>query len=306
MAATTLCLFGPLTLFVVILNLAAAYQATRTSVAPPGHLAFARDALIALWAAGMLVAVASSQDWQHLFWSAQIPLVGMFLGSGALLCRTWRDDLNGSTQTTGHLWRSVLSNGALLFLLLASTLAITPAVLEILVPRQPASPRATGAPFRALWDLAAWGFGGELPSFLAPAGSGWLGPERLHHPPRDVTVPMGTTLVAAWLWISFSAIAFAARVVHSRRVRQALLLLAPVVVALVVCALDMHSWTSGVLDSGYFSPSGGTRSAIWKADLTTLRSYGPVVLTAIVCAIVLGACIASEHVWARRAARTAG
>ena len=146
-------------------------------------------------------------------------------------------------------------------------------MLQLAFPEDRPSPAETGEPIRRLWGLAMWGFGGPLPESLTPTNA----PELAHgigHLPREVTVPMGTTLIAAWLWIAFCVLAFGGRFVRSQRLRIALYLIAPQVVGLSVALGAADSLVSmwGGFDSRFFYPAGSERSGIWTSDRSWVRS----------------------------------
>jgi hypothetical protein len=267
MVSVALCIYGPLILLGLVLSCAAALQVLRRRDSSHKLLFLVQIVVWVLWAAGCLFALVDwtdERDWVHLFWSAQIPLVGLFLCSGVLLCRTWRDD----AEAIGGA-RPRARSGASLFLLMTLTLGLAPLVLEIVLPEAPPTGRNIGAPLRRLAGLAAWGCGGPLPECLA-SGAG--------HLPREVTVPMGTTLIAARMWIAFCVLALAGRLMRVQRVRIALCLVAPALVAPL--------WER--FDPGFFDP--GTDSGIWTSEPALMRSYGPTLLVALVAALVLGAC----------------
>jgi hypothetical protein len=232
------------------------------------------------------------RDWVHLFWSAQIPLVGSFLVSGALLCRTWRDDAGalGSAKPREAVFKQEGSrwtlSGASLFLLMSATLGFAPLLLQIVFPANHPSLRETGQPIQRLLELASWGFGGPLPESLIPIADPARG---IGYLPRDVTVPMGSTLIAAWLWIAFCVLAFGGRLVRSQRKRIAFYFVAPPLLGLCIQmgAADLVASVWGGFDSGFFGLESSRDSGIWTSDPVVLRSYGPVVLASLIAALAL-------------------
>src|SRR5687768_13427268 len=84
--------YGPLTLAAVVLAVVAAVDALAGDRRTRRAQRFGEPILLTLWASAIAIAVLlrfDRTDWVHLFWSAQAPLVGLFLGSGSLLVRTW-------------------------------------------------------------------------------------------------------------------------------------------------------------------------------------------------------------------------
>jgi len=300
-------LYGPLTLIAVVLIVAAAAHLLRTGRLFDGDVDAATRVLIVFWLLACVLSVVFrffARDWVHLYWSAQIPLIGLFLGSGALLCRTWRADIEESASKESlrskRRWWPVSS--AVLFLLMTLTLGIAPLLLEIALPQDNPASRDTGAPAHGLWELAVWSFGGPRPSTLAPITDMEIA-RGLGHLPRDLTVPMDTTLVAAYLWIAFCALAMSGRLIRSRRARLAFFLLAP----LLLCVIDFcASGFLGETHHGPFDPScfvpGSRDCGIWTCEPAVVGSYGPVLLIAIACTFVLALDLAVDR-RARRQAR---
>jgi hypothetical protein len=288
----------------VMLCVTAAACVLRTGRVPEGTVDTATKVLIVLWLAACLLSVVFRfpfRDWVHLYWSAQIPLVGLFFGSGALLCRTWRADIEDSAIAESgetplrreRRWWNV--NGAVLFLGMAVTLGIAPLLLQIALPEDQPAPRDTGAPVRGLWELAAWGLGGARPATLAPITEAEIA-SGLGHLPRDITVPMGTTLIAAYVWIAFSLLAMGGRLVRSGRARAALLLLAPLLLAVLdfFAAGSLEGVSYGPFDAQALVP-GARDCGIWTCEPAVVRSYGPVLLIAVACTFVLALCLALDQ-----------
>jgi hypothetical protein len=279
--AASMFLFGPLALIAVVLNCAAAMKVLLGHGVPRRNLAVSTNALVGLWVTAIALAPVMRlgyRDWVHLFWMGQFPLVGIFLGSGSLLCRTWRVD----AAETGRPW---FRSGALLFLAMAVTFGVGPLLLQIAIPEDQPSWHETGAPIRALRELIVWGFGGSLPAALTPLTDSEHA-RGIGHLPRDVTVPMGTTLIAAWLWIAFSLLALGGRLLRSQRARLTFYLLAPPLLALLK-ALSMRLVPQ--------AKWGDLESRIWTCDPEVVRSYGPVVLGAGIATVVLLFCLATER-----------
>jgi hypothetical protein len=298
-------LYGPLVLIAVALSVEAALYVLGKGLLPRKLVGMATGVLIVLWIAACFFAVGFrvlGRDWVHLFWSAQIPLVGLFLGSGALLCRTWRVDSENaasaapseeSIRRKRHGWTR---NGAFLFLAMTVTLGLAPLVLQIALPDDHPSPRDTGSPIQGLRELAAWGFGGPRPATLTPITQEEIA-RGLGHLPRDITVPMGTTLIAAYLWIAFSLLAMGGRLIRSRRARLAFYLLAPVLLGVLnfIEPVFHDRATYGALDPRFFGPDSSRESGIWTCEPAVVLSYGPVLLVAFASALVLALCLALER-----------
>lgn len=223
------------------------------------RLALAQLALWAVFAAGFtweLIEHLGYRDWMHSYWSSEAALICLFFGSGVLLCRTWPDDAE-------HAFGSARRSGAIDFLVMILVLACMPFVL----PDPHPTGRNLGEPLRRAWELALWGLGAARPEALDPITE----PEMLRnvgHLPREVTVAMGTTLIAALVVIAFSLLALLSRLIRAQRRRIAFLLLAPPI-ASVACAVE-------VLDP--------LDERIWTSDPALMRSYGPTLLVAIVLA----------------------
>lgn len=160
------------------------------------------------------------------------------------------------------------------------TLGALPLVLQLAIPEDHPSSRDTGEPVRRLVELAAWGLGGPLPECLTP-----ITPQEsargIGHLPREVTVALGSTLLAAWQWIAFCALALLGRVLRSPRRRIAFYLVAPALLGLGTLLLP--SWKA--FDASMFNAM--RESAIWKGEPAVLASYGPVLLVALVALAVL-------------------
>src|SRR6185436_1042555 len=136
----------------------------------------------------------------------------------------------------------------------------------------------TGEPTRRLIELARGGLGGYMPGGFGPI-------------PREATVSMGVLLIAAWLWIAFCALAIVGRMLPWTSVRRVFLLLSPLVLGLLsfvqACRrIDMPVW----FDQRSFWPM-CTESGVWVADPMTLRSFGPVLVAAVIIGILLAVLI---------------
>jgi hypothetical protein len=229
---------------------------------------FAFFAVTSLFVAVAYASVAL--DAVHLFWSVQIPIVVAFLGSGPLLADAWRDDERGARSA----WWFPAS--------IAALAAAPIAVLEIAGGFSIG--RDVGEPSRRLLDLATWGLGGALPDYLAPSHE--LERQRgVGHLPREVTVPMGALLVAAWAWIAYCALAISARAIRGRRGRRAWLYVAPVVLGAVAVFLPGTRGAWG-FDPRFFGPDSARDSGIWRSDPEVMRGFGPVLVAALAAAVL--------------------
>jgi hypothetical protein len=272
---------GTLTSFVTALILGPA--------AARGAARFVRRASILFWVASVLLALLDRlvhRDWVHLFWTTQIPITTLFLCSGVLLATTWRDDAaaievedSSDASREQRRWGS-----ARLFFAMVAGLPVAALLLQIALPEDRPSDSETGHPIPRLLALAAWGLGGELPESLWPITDEEheLG---VGHLPREVTVPMGTMLVAAWVWIAFSALAMFGRLVPSPRNRRAFLLIAPTILGMACYFAPEGAGTWP--DPAYFWPEASRDSGIWTSDPPVLKSFGPVLVAALACALLL-------------------
>lgn len=180
-----------------------------------------------------------------------------------------------------------VSTGAWLFLAIVTSLALAPLVLQVAFPAHHLSGRNIGRPLSGLTELALWGFGGALPESLAPI-TNEESARGVGHLPREITVPMGTLLTAAWIWISFSALALVGRLVPSPRARRSFLLTSPTLLG-IACyfSADGEHASSAWFDPRFFWPLACEDSGIWRSDPVVLRSFGPVLLIALLCVLVV-------------------
>ncbi len=243
--------------------------------------------LFFLWLAAFIPMFAELGDWVRLFWMSQIPMLGVFMLSGALLFTIWPDDAEFRKEFASRGLEQRISsrtNPALWFLAIMTSLGVMPLFL-IAIFRSPEG-RNIGAPIRRVFELARWSLGGALPEWLQPI-SFVDGARGIGYLPREVTVPTGTMLLAAWLWIAFCTIALIGRAIPSARVCRAFLLLSPIVaggvlIVLARTALAPSSWFDVLL----FWIT-GQDSGVWTSEPAVLRSFGPVLLAAVLSAIPL-------------------
>jgi hypothetical protein len=296
---------GPLTLGVCVLELVTAVRFWRSGRMRSFSLERGSAAIWVLGIGGGLLALASgisNPDWVHDFWAAQMAMVAVFLCSGLLLCRVWPDDAAFIAGASGADLRSTRRvNTAWLFLGMLLWFALWPLALELAFPGNHVNPHSTGHPVRNLVQLVQWGLGGPVPPFLAEIGPD--GVVRAHqNVPREVTVPMGTTLIAAWLWIQFCFIALLGRSIRPARARISIYLMAPLAFGLM--------WSYGIggvplgeklaLDPRYFGPNSARDSGIWQDEGATLASYGGVMLLAAICTAVLALALGVQRFISRR------
>jgi len=252
-----------------LLGLAAAMRLLRRRGDPGRLLGFAQFSVWVLFGVGFALELGEhigDRDWMHSFWAAEGSLECLFLGSGVLFCRVWPDD---ARLAFGRARRS----GAIDFLGMILVLGFMPLVL----PDPHPTGRNLGEPVRRVWELALWGFGGPLPEALRPITDAETA-RGVGHLPREVTVALGTTLIAAWLVIGFSLIALLARLVRNPSRRLVLLLLAPPVAT--------AAYGSGLL--GLRTPfSDPMCDELWTSDPGLMRSYGPTLLVAHLLALCL-------------------
>ena len=268
----SLFVYAPLTAVAVVLNGVSAFRALVGM--PTRALALTSQfVLVTLWLAALAFAWTARvgfRDWVHLFWSVQVPLVGLFLGSGAFLCwsRAGRD---GGAQRDDP---ATCMKGVWLFGAMVLTLGGAGIVLQLALPDLTPAPRDTGAPVRTLGEIVRWNFGGPRPEVLV-RGSGNL--------PRDMTVALGTTLIAAWLWIGFCLLFVLGRFVRSQRLREAFYRAGPALLVPVVFAFEAATARANgrVFEVAFFQPDGARDSGIWLSGPAVLHSYGSVLLAAL-------------------------
>ena len=278
----------PLTALLCAMSLTLAPVVQARPAAARTTLRWGTRALFALWIVAAFTAITSHvtfPDWNHDFWAAQVPLVGLALSSGLLLCRTWSDDAtslagSGSGSTSSPpvqpprptVW-------AWVFLAMMLWFGLGPLVIQWVDGPRAHRSFANERPLGNLLDLAAWGFGGPLPDFLEPQHR--LQIERgVGHLPRDVTLSMGASLIAAWLWIAFCVLSLAGRALRNQRHRIGFYLVAPSGVAAFVLLWSLTGLGQGpVIDPRFFGTASES-SGIWMSEVGTMRSYGPLLAVA--------------------------
>lgn len=291
-------LFACLDALLAIVGVAAAVMLARRQ-ADVKLRAWLLGSLLCMWGGAIGSMLVHHADWVHLFWSAQVPLAAMFLLSGALLMTVWPEDAAfRSAGPTSALERRISSSfhPAWWFLAIVVSLGVTP--LFLLASVATPDGRNIGAPLRRVLELARWGCGGALPECLTP-----ITPEDLvrgvGHLPREVTVPTGTILLAAWYWMAFCAIALLGGAIRPPRVRRAFLVLSP---ALLGTLLLAQSWFATGPNAWFDLPLFTTErnSGVWKSHPAVLRSFGPTLCGACFAAILLGVLLWRRHGVVRR------
>lgn len=256
-------LLFPLTLLLAVtVVVVAATKGESSRAVRFGHLALA--AFAALTFLGVL---AASTDWVHLLWSVQYPMLGLLVGAGLLLVRTWEADRRATSPGLLQRW-----NGATVALLAAALLGGLPVLLVSLWPDALPAGRVAGSPLPALVEAAGYGFGGPVPALMEPLHERQI--ERgFGAPPRFVTVPMGTTLLSAIAVIAFTALALLGRCVTGARTRRLLLLGAPLALAplMLKAPFAMERF----------------EDALWRNEPWLVRAYGPTLALAALCGVAL-------------------
>lgn len=256
----------PLALLAAGICVLSGVRLLRAGRAPRAAVLVGRSAMIVHWILALvLVPVGGFGDWLHMYWAVQVPLLGLFLGSGVL---GW-----GRRPS----WP---------FFVATATLALFPLLLVSFFPEAHVDPREIGAPARGLWDLARWGLGGPLPAWLEPSTS--VATARgVDYLPRVITSTFGTTLIMAWLWIAFAFTSVLARLPRWPHERLGLRLILPPTIGLAVVVLAAGGFELGPFEAGFFAPLGSRDSGIWTSEPGVMRSYGPVLLTALLSATLL-------------------
>ncbi len=236
--------------------------------------------LAAVVVASLMSIVANSGDWVHLLWSVWYPLHGFWLGAGLLLVLVWPED----RRLHPGLLRD--RNGATVFLLGSLAIGLLPVLLITAFGDAQPVGRVSGHPVPALLEAARYGFDGTVPSLMEPMHAGQSA-RGLGHPPRFVTVPMGTTYLVAVGWIVFSILALAGRAIPNGPLRRIALLVVPV----------------GVAPFALFGPHrlGRLENDLWTNEPWLVAGYGPTLLVAAIMVIVLFTAIRFDE---RRAPRS--
>jgi hypothetical protein len=278
-------LFGPLTFVAGVLLLSAGYTVLRGRLWPESRVAIARGLVVVLCVWGVLLAAATwnkSHDLTWLWWAVQIPLVSLFLTSGVFSAGVWSADHGPDNSSPNAVRGPHPFRGPLTFFAFTVVLAIEPLVLEVLSPLDPGNRRVSGAPAHDILQLASWSFGGALPDCLVPFASEGIA-RGVGFPPRDVTVPMGSLLIAAWTSIAFVAVALVARCLPSRPAQLAASVMVPPALGTVFLFVTRPI---GAFDPRFFGPESCFDSGIWRSDPPVMRTFGFVLAAAVVSVAV--------------------
>lgn len=241
-------------------------------------------------------------DAVHLFWRELVVLVCLFVAAGPALATlpSTRRDPDSASDLARAWWIPLWTLLALLALLVF--VAVLPIALTNAFPDPDPPPAATNAPGRGIVQLASFGLGGETPAWLTPRTDAER--ERgLAHLARELTVPMGTLLIASWMIVVLVALFVAARVCVPKRMRDVVLACAPPIVALCVAFTPGGARELGgvLFDAAWFGPDSARQSGMWESDPEVLRGFGGVVGAAVIALAVLVVVQCVDHVLARRA-----
>jgi hypothetical protein len=244
-----------------------------------------RKLVVAIWLLAMgLAPFVEDGAGVHLFWAAQLPLVTLYLGSGLLVTP------DPSTAEAREIRSGVSSwKGQLLYFTMSLTLGLMPLLLISWFPgRYCPDPtfREFGPPMESLGELARWGLRGDLPGFLEPRTNPAL-KRGVDYLPRAITVPFGTSLLAAWFWIFFGVATVCARSMPSSLTRRKFSLLAAPVVCFFLVGGSALGLALGPLETQLFMPVDVRTSGIWTSDPFVMKSYGPVLVIALFMACLM-------------------
>ncbi len=249
-----------------------------------------------LWISSFVPILVESGDWVHLLWMVQVPIAGLFMISGVFLFTAYGNDGEpDAVESVAALQKRVSpSNAAWWFFAMMASLGIAPLLLIAIFQGAPEG-RNIGQPVRRLFELAQWGFGGALPECLGPLTFEEQA-RGVGHLPREVTVPMGALLISSWAWIAFCALAMVGRLLPWPRIRRGFLLLSPLALGLISLWISRRTVGTGLwFDARYFWAGASEESGIWTSDPVTMKSFGPVLVAAMLGALLL-ACL---QLWSR-------
>jgi hypothetical protein len=219
--------------------------------------------------------VFSFGDWVHSLWSIQFPLIGLLFGSGLTLIRVWPEDRRPQpTRLRG--W-----SGATIAFATATALGAMPLLLTVL-PTDVRQLAREGPPLLATFsEVVRHGFGGAVPESMEPMdglnsvggafGGDYQAARGLGIPPRIVTVTMASSLLSAFHWTLFAALALVGRTIRLGMRRRAFFLVTPPLFALA---------SGANMDRMLYK-------AIWMNEPWLVRAYGPTLLVAAVTAVAL-------------------
>lgn len=259
---------APLTLLVLLAGLYCAKQSLR------GHPELGRVEWLGrmgwyvLFALSLLVALGilpleEYPNQVHTYWAITCPLMGLFVSSGLVLA--------GKSDSKPN-------RGPWIYAGLTLALAFLPVLRFGYFSGEHSIPRGTLNLTTGLWDVFSWGFGAARPEFLKPEtvvalnrGADFL--------PRILTVPVGVSLIFAWLWIAAGTLVLCARRFKSPQNTRAFLLMAPAILGALIAVAGTFGASVGPLEAGFFSPD--RRDGIWNSDPLVIQSWGPVLLAAL-------------------------
>ena len=198
----------------------------------------------------------------HLLWNTLYPSLGLMLSSGLLLNRVWRADRESLELSPKA------PNGALLTWVGIAVICGIPIVILSLRPLGGA--QVAGPLVPALWEVATYGFGGELPSQMQPVSEFQI-ERNLGHPPREITVAMGSTMVGAIYLLVFAGLALLGRLIRRSDMQSILFACAPVPIAVGL----------------FFYHGAPGESALWRNAPWLVRSYGPLLAVSVAVNIAL-------------------
>lgn len=265
--------FGPLTLLGGVLNLSAAISVLLGKPLPTARPRLVTWIVTALCFVGVpLAAAVGFAEWE--FWYLQIPLVSTFLLSGAFAAPACAYE---------HPKRRARVFGPAFFFGVTWLLAVTPLAIAEIWPHYRTNWRANGSPTLAILQFIGWSFGGPMPDCVVPDTE--VGFERgVGYPPRFVTVPMSTILIAAWTSIVFSVSTLGLRRIRNVRARVASAYAFAPMFGTVLLILRMQI---GPFDPFLFHPEGMRNSGVWQSDPLTMRTFGLVLSAGLLCSAAL-------------------
>jgi hypothetical protein len=252
---------------------------------PEAYVKLGRMLALILGGGGLaLLPVLADGDWMYLFWSSQVPMGILFLASGML--RVSASDWNAELELGEPSNRKRVRKGGTCFLFAVTfLLGVLPLLMVSFLPGTYSNFRNVGLPIVELQRLAMWGFGGAMPDYLAPLERSTRSVGSL---PVLLTVPFGTTLIAAWMWIAYGVLAFVGKRLPNLRSRMSFTLVSAPILGLLTTSCALLGMGMGPLQAAFFLPEIGRGAGIWKSHPAAMRGYGPV----LACALVIGIALA--------------
>lgn len=257
-----------------------------------------RCTFVATWVFGMLFVAfvwIDERDWVHSVWAAAISLTALLFLAGPFLF-AWASP-SSTQKSSGRIESYRLAHGWS-FAAMALALGVLPLVLVTVAPAL--SGRNVGEAPRRVFELVLWGLGGALPEALTPTTAQELA-RGVGHLPREVSLPVSALMQASWVIVIGCVFAIAGRCLPDARARRALLLFAPGAAGALVFVLAAvaHGNAPSLIDARLFLPLGNEDSGVWTSDPATLRSFGPVLLAALLAALVIPPIVALRPLRAR-------